>query len=182
MAGLIEHLESFAGRCGGAEPPTVRGGNRGYALAFYSDERTSTVISNGVRFQEVAAVLPEELACTLRTDQEAAAHHIVDVVAAKVIETGRGVEWDQVLVWDGPLLADTEIHGLLAGTHPYFDEGFNTFPVERPELRIVTLIPATERELALAADKGAEHVVELWAARATPLHDVTRACAVTAGP
>jgi len=178
FTGLIEHLERHAGACAGAEPPTVHGGNRGYALAFYAlpENGPVTVISNGLRFQAVSASLEQELACTLHADQAEAARHLVDTVCGLVIERGQGVDEDVMLDNGNPLLAGTDIHGVIAGPHPFFPEDFDLFHDESDTvaLRVVTLVPATAADLAFANEFGVERLRERWAEEGTDVLDVER--------
>ncbi|OZM71014.1 hypothetical protein CFN78_22995 [Amycolatopsis antarctica] len=182
FTGLIEHLESHAGTCTGAEPPTVRGGNRGYALAFYAlpGDGPVTVVSNGLRFQALRVSLEQELACTLRAGQAEAARHLVDTVCGLAMERETGVEDDTILDNGRPLFTGTAVHGAISGPHPYFPEEFDTFHDDTgtATLQVMTLVPATAPELALATEQGVTRLRELWTEHGTDVLDIERDSAV----
>lgn len=182
FTGLIEHLERHAGLCSGAEPPTVRGGNRGYALAYYElpDGGPVTVVSNGLRFQPLTTLLEQELACTVHADTAEAARYLVDVVCGLAMEREQGLEDGTILDNKSPLLAGTEIHGLIASGHPFFPEEFDLFHDANGALtlRVLTLVPATGPELAFAAEHGVDSLWERWSSGAVDLLDVERGSAV----
>jgi len=180
--GLLEHWEHYAGAFAGAEPPTVRGGNRGYVLALFQHQTdgTATVISDGLRFQPISAPLEQEIVCTVRADQVGAAHALVDLTCALTINNGEGIAYDQILDNDRALFDGTNMHGAIALPHPYFGEDFDLFHDADGmlQLQMITLVPATEPELVYADEHGADALYRLWHERATDLCDVERACAL----
>lgn len=182
FAGFVEHVERYAGECTGAEAPTVDGANRGFAIAFFedADEPSTTTVTNGLRFQRLAVSMPEELACTVRREQTEAARHLLDFTGRLMLSRGQGLEWGTVLRNDTAVLVGTQIYGLIAGPHPYFDDGFDELRDEAgvAELRVVTLVPATPAELVLAQEQDAHALYAIWAEQQTDLADVTRASAV----
>ncbi|MGH3646818.1 MAG: hypothetical protein ACRDTM_06545, partial [Micromonosporaceae bacterium] len=158
--GLFEHWERYAGECQGAESATVRGYNRGYDLAFYQppDGDIVTVGSNGLRFQKYAALKEQELACSAYAAQEGAARYLVDITASRVIATGQGLSYGDVVRNDAPLVPDTGIYGVLAAAHPYFPGEFDLYRDADGEvqLHLITLVPVTEGELRLFDALGEE--------------------------
>lgn len=180
--GLIAHWERYAGECQGAESATAKGFNRGYDLAFYQHpgEEIVTVGSNGLRFHPYAAPMAQELACTTYASQEGATHHLADITASRVIKTGQGLGYGDVIRTEEPLLTDTGMYGVLAAAHPYFPEEFDLFRDADGEVRLhlITLIPVTLGELRLFDALGEQALAQLWRDRETDLLDVERDSAV----
>ena len=180
--GLFEHWELHAGPCAGMEPPNVRGHNRGYVLALFQreEDKMATVVSDGLRFQPITTALEQELACTVRVDQIGAAHALVDLTSALTINNRHGLEYDQILDNDRPVLDGTDMIGVITLPHPYFGEDFDLFhdATGKLQLQMITLVPATEQELVFADEHGAEALYKLWHERSTDLLDVSRPSAI----
>ena len=144
---FLEHVEGRLGAITHVEGPEVSGSNRGYALIHTNlpDPGVATVTTNGVRFQEIVSMLPEEFTCSLQEDQEHIARYLVDTVASLAISSGRGLEYDQVVKNDQPIVAGTRIHGILASPSPFFGGEFDLYHSDngQPSLQIITLIPTT---------------------------------------
>jgi hypothetical protein len=171
--GLFEHWETHAGECVGIELPTVRGTNRGYVLSlFHHSTGMATVISDGLRFQPVTSILEQ--------DQVGAAHAIVDLTCTLTINNAVGLEYDQILDNDRPLLDGTQMQGVITLPHPYLGERFDLFHDTdgKLQLRMITLVPATEQELVYADEHGADALYEVWHEKRTDLLDVERASAL----
>ena len=64
--------------------------------------------------------------------------------------------------------------------HPFLDEDFNVVrdPDGRIEMQIITLIPATTAEIALARARGVPELFDRWEEQETDLADLARPCAV----
>ncbi|MDR7301540.1 suppressor of fused domain protein [Haloactinomyces albus] len=178
FVGLAENLEHHAGRPSGAEPPNVRGDNRGYGLVFFQlDEyHLTTVISSGLRFQSIGADPAQELACTVYREQAEAARYLVDLTAQLLVEMGTHVTPDQVIPNEQPLLANTEFHGVLAGGHPLFPAEFTRFTdadgVE--QLQVFTLLPVTLGEINFVLDNGVSALRQQWARFEVDVFDLGR--------
>lgn len=176
--GLAENLERHAGRPTGAEPPNVRGDNRGYALVYFElDEyHLSTIISSGLRFQPLGADPAQELACTVYREQREAARHLVDITADLLVTKGTHLVPDQVVPNERPLLPNTEIHGVLASGHPLFPAEFTRFVdadgVE--QLQVFTLLPVTLGELNYILDYGVPLLRQQWARYEVDVFDLGR--------
>jgi hypothetical protein len=178
FVGLAENLERHAGRPAGAEPPNIRGENRGYALVYFElDEyHITTVISSGLRFQPLGAEPAQELACTVYKEQGPAARHLVDITAELLVNEGTHLVPDQVVPNERPLLPNTEIHGVLASGHPMFPPEFTRFvdPDGVEQLQVFTLLPVTLGELNYILDHGVSALRQQWARFEVDVFDLGR--------
>ncbi|RCW43581.1 suppressor of fused protein SUFU [Halopolyspora algeriensis] len=178
FVGLAENLEYYAGTPSGAEPPNVRGDNRGYGLVFFQREEyhLTTVISSGLRFQPIGAEPAQELACTVYREQAEAARYLVDLTAQLLVNMGTHVVPDQVIPNEEPLLANTEFHGVLTSGHPLFPAEFTRFTdadgVE--QLQVFTLLPVTLGEINFALDSGVSALRQQWSRFEVDVFDLGR--------
>lgn len=176
--GLAENLERHAGTPIGAEPPNVRGDNRGYGLVYFNfDEyHLTTVISSGLRFLPLGADPAQELACTVYREQADAARHVVDVTAELLVKEQTYLVPDQIVPNEKPLLAGTEFHGVLASGHPLFPPEFTRFVdadgIE--QLQVFTLLPVTLGELNYILDYGVTSLRQQWARFEVDVFDLGR--------
>ncbi|MCP2259403.1 Suppressor of fused protein (SUFU) [Streptoalloteichus tenebrarius] len=180
--GVSGHIERHLGRIRDAESPTLHGPNQGYTLAVYEHPEYDmvSVISNGVCFQQVDSMLPEEFVCTLQSDQEEIAAFLVNVICEMVVRSGQGLEFDQAVENTQPLVPDTRIHGVLASPHPYLSTDFDVFhdAYGEPALQIITLVPITFAEAKYVEQFGADAVRKIWEAKETDLLDVYRSSSI----
>lgn len=178
---FIEHIEHSLGEIQHVEGPEVDGANRGYALVYtlIPDPGVASVITNGVRFQKIASLLPEEFVLSLQEDQEHIARFLVDTVASLAISGGRGLEYDQVMKHDQPIIKNTQIHGLLASQSPFFGDEFDLYLDNgQPTLQIITLLPVTAAEAEYAEKSDAESMYNVWREHRTNLLDIFRESAI----
>ncbi|WP_433602205.1 suppressor of fused domain protein [Nocardia sp. CA-135953] len=179
---LLEHNTGHLGKFRYAEPAEIEGRNRGYDLVFFDNEEypVTSVITNGLRFQELSSLLPEELVCTLRTGQEGFAHYLVDVTAGLVLQNRRGLEYDSVLVNDSPLIKETEIHGVMGYPSPFFGDEFDLLRDAdgQPVLQLITLLPITQQEAEFASENSPDELWEIWQENRTELLDINRGSAL----
>ena len=176
--GLAENLERHAGTPTAAEPPNVRGENRGYGLVFFHLEQyhLSTVISSGLRFQPLGADPAQELACTVYKEQAEAARHLVDVTSELLVQSGTHLVPDQIVPNESPLLPGTEFYGVLASGHPLFPPEFTRFtdPDGTEQLQVYTLLPVTLGELNYILDNGVTALRQQWARFEVDVFDLGR--------
>ncbi|WP_243791417.1 suppressor of fused domain protein [Saccharopolyspora gloriosae] len=176
--GLAENLERHAGTPTAAEPPNVRGENRGYGLVFFHLEQyhLSTVISSGLRFQPLGAEPAQELACTVYKEQAEAARHLVDVTSELLVQSGTHLVPDQIVPNESPLLPGTEFYGVLASGHPLFPPEFTRFtdPDGNEQLQVYTLLPVTLGELNYILDHGVTTLRQQWARFEVDVFDLGR--------
>ncbi|MFR9728578.1 suppressor of fused domain protein [Saccharopolyspora sp. MS10] len=176
--GLAENLERHAGTPTAAEPPNVRGENRGYGLVFFHLEQyhLSTVISSGLRFQPLGADPAQELACTVYKEQAEAARHLVDVTSELLVQSGTHLVPDQIVPNESPLLPGTEFYGVLASGHPLFPPEFTRFtdPEGVEQLQVYTLLPVTLGELNYILDNGVTALRQQWARFEVDVFDLGR--------
>jgi hypothetical protein len=181
-SGFLDHIQSYLGPVRETEAPTVTGANRGYALFFCStpDDDLVSVVTNGLRFQSITAVLPQELVCTVHSVQRKAAHLITALTAELVMKGRRGLTLEQVIPSPGPLVPDSDIGGVVAAPHPYADDEFDMLRSAdgTAELQLITLIPATVEELAFIERHGTDALFERWETQETDLLDAFRRSAV----
>lgn len=182
FSGFLDHVQRYLGRIRDGEAPTVEGGNRGYALFFVLNAGGDlvSVVTNGLRFQRVRAVLPQELVVTVHARHERAAHFLARITADQVIQTGVGLVYDQVVMADNPIIPESQIQGVIASTHPYVDADMEEMPGAdgETELQLLTLIPVTGAEGQLARQQGADALYDRWEAQETDLLDISRASSV----
>jgi hypothetical protein len=175
---FLEHLEGKVGVIKHVEGPEVSGLNRGYALIHtnIADPGVSTVTTNGVRFQQITSMLPEEFSCSLREDQEHIARYVVDTVASLAISSGRGLEYEQVVRNEESIIANSRMHGILAMPSPFFGGGFDLYRDDNgePSLQIITLVPVTAAEADFVEESDAEELYDIWRENQTNLLDVYR--------
>ncbi|MFF3948168.1 suppressor of fused domain protein [Streptomyces sp. NPDC001902] len=164
------------------EGPTAGGGNRGFGLFFCrsGDRDLVTAVTNGLRFRNLTAIMPLELACTLRLEQRAAARALTVLAAALALRTGEGPTFDQVVPAPEPLVPGTRIEGVMIAPHPYALDGFESLVNAdgRPELQLLTVVPVTADEIAYVGEHGPDALYEQWEEQETDLLDVTRTAAV----
>ncbi|GAA4889485.1 MULTISPECIES: suppressor of fused domain protein [Saccharopolyspora] len=178
FVGLAESLERHAGTPTGAEPPNVRGSNRGYGLVFFhqAEHHLSTVISSGLRFQPLGAEPAQELACTVYKEQAEAARHLVDLTAELLVRERTYLVPDQIVPNEAPLLPGTEFHGVLASGHPLFPAEFTRFTDAEgvEQLQVFTLLPVTLGELNYILDEGVTALRQQWARFEVDVFDLGR--------
>lgn len=181
-AGFLDHIQRYLGRIRDGEPPTVGGDNRGYAL-FFLVSNTGNLVSvatNGIRYQAVRIPMPQEYVCTVHARHERAAHILIAMTAEHILRVGSGLALDQVVLAETPLIPDSEIHGVIASTHPYADGEVETLlgPDGEVELQLLTLIPVTAAEGDLARQHGPDALYSRWEEQESDLLDLYRPSAV----
>jgi hypothetical protein len=74
------------------------------------------------------------------------------------------------------MLARTEITGVLATGHLFLDDSFDVVvdDLDNVVAELITLIPITDAEIALATNAGIDGLLEVFATANPPLLDVTR--------
>lgn len=170
------HVEKYLGRVRGAE--TRQFGSDDYYLVYcdHSDGRYVSVLTSGLRMRTEGAPLPQELVCTVRSEQEHHARHLTGAIAALLTESRSRVGFGALIMNDRLLLPDTGISGALAAPHPYVGDGFDMVPGEdgTPALQIITLIPISRGEAQLVARYGSDVLYTRWEERDSDLTDVQR--------
>nr|WP_237694871.1 suppressor of fused domain protein [Streptomyces sp. SID5468] len=165
-----------------AEAPTAEGGNRGFGIFFcqIAEGDAISVVTNGLRFQKITTVMPQELVCTLNEEQRDQAHLITVLTAKLVITMGEGLMFDQVIPSPEPLVEGTDMRGVMTMAHPYCDEDFELLLDDqgRAELQIITLVPVTGAEVAFVREHGTDALLERWEEQEVDALDVYRASAV----
>ncbi len=178
FVGLAENLEHYAGPPSGAEPPNVRGEDRGYGLVFFQREEyhLTTVISSGLRFQPIGADPAQELACTVYREQAEAARYLVDLTSQLLVGLNTHLVPDQIVPNEQPLLAGTEFHAVLASGHPLFPPEFTRFTDTEgtEQLQVFTLLPVTLGELNFVLDSGVAALRRQWARFEVDVFDLGR--------
>lgn len=182
FSGFLPQITGRLGPVRWVEAATAHGGNRGFAVFHLGAPggEVGTAVTNGLRFQPLRALRPLELCCTLLTEQEETAHRIVVQVARMVLDGGAGPVSGTLLPGTRPLAPGSEMVGVVCAGHPFTDAEFDVLRDARGriELQIITLIPATAAELALAAQQGTDELFERWEAMKADLADLLRPSAV----
>ena len=120
-------------------------------------------------------MLPEELACSLWDGQENVAHYLVDSTASMILHNGRGLEFGMVIENRQPIINGTDIQAILAHRTPFFGGTFDVYPDnQQPELQIISLIPITTGEAALARDEGPDALFTRFKEHRANILDVRR--------
>ncbi|MFG1798216.1 suppressor of fused domain protein [Nocardia sp. NPDC049149] len=181
-AAFLDHLEANLGAITPIAESRPAVGDYGYTLlaAHLADPGVWSVVTDGVRLHRITSLLPEEFSCSLQDDQSHHARYLVDTTASQAVASGRGLDYDQVVLSDRPLLAGTDICGLLASPSPYFGA---TFDLQRdadgdPVLQVITLIPVTRAEAEFVEAADAEELYDIWREARTNLLNVHRESAL----
>lgn len=171
------HVEKYLGRVRGAE--TRQPGPDGYHLVYcdHADGRYVSVLTSGLRMRTAGAPLPQELVCTVLSEQEHHGRHLTGAIAELLTESRSRVGYGALIMNDRPLLPDTDICGALAAPHPYVADGFDMLldAAGEPVLQIITLIPISRGEAQLVARYGSDVLYERWEQDDSNLTDVQRA-------
>ncbi|WP_329072555.1 suppressor of fused domain protein [Amycolatopsis sp. NBC_01480] len=132
--------------------------------------------THGLAGLPIAAVYPQEFVCSVKPGQDGAALYIVRATLELVLQGRRGLVNNQIIPNGQPLLARTDISGILVGPHPYLEDTFSVvFDGDRQVLaEIMTLIPLTSTEIARASEAGADALIDFLEETDPPLLDVTR--------
>lgn len=182
FAGFLPQIAEHLGPVQWVEEPTAHGPNRGFAVLYLNAEGSEigSAVTNGLRFQNIKAVFPQELCCSLLTEQEETAHKIVVQVARMVLDGGAGVVSGTIIPGDKPLAEGSAMTGVICAEHPFADAEFDTVRDAdgKAEMQIITLIPASPAELALATGQGTDALFDLWEQQETDLADLTRPSAL----
>ena len=179
---LIEHVRSFFG----AEP---KGGIVGEAatgvdLAFVmsTEHPFAVVTTRGLADSGITAIFPQEIVCFALPTQWEAARALVAMTAENVLARGRGLVLGDVISAPEPLLADTQITGVLAFTNGYFGEEFDAIldADGGVAIQLITIVPLTASEAAYlsATTNGEPTFFEAMTAKGLSELDVTRASAL----
>lgn len=180
--GFQEHVTTFLGEVERVLSAQSADGNRGYDLVFchQSEMDVWSVVTNGLRFQELDEELPEELVCSVRTGQQDAAQYLVDTVAQMVLGNGAALEYGRLVPGPEPLLPGTAIQGIIALAHPYAPDEFDLLKdaYGTVELQLVTLVPVTKAESDYLATNGVEPMHAKWQEAESDLLDIYRPSAV----
>jgi hypothetical protein len=180
--GFDEHIARYLGEVERVESARAQGGDRGYDLLFcrHPQQEVVSVVTDGLRWLPFDGDLPEELVCSVRPDQESAALYLTDTVAGMVLANRGPLEYGRVIPSPDPLLSGTVIQGVLAQAHPYAPDDFDVLRDDtgEPELHMVTLVPISAAEVALAQADGVDALHERWRAAGTDLMNVSRPSAV----
>jgi hypothetical protein len=179
---LLDHLERFLGRICDIESGETSEGHRGYDLVEYhlEDRGVASVITNGLRFQDITTLQPQELVCTLYEDQRHIARYFTDAMARLTLKHQRGLEYGFHFDNRRPLVEGTEICGLLAHPSPLFGEEFDLVWNEAGAIamQIITLIPLTDPEIEFVEAEGPERMWEVFQLHRVDVLDVKRESAV----
>ncbi|MFE6862799.1 suppressor of fused domain protein [Nocardia sp. NPDC057668] len=179
--GLLEHIEQRLGPVQRVESAKTAAGNRGYDLTFYENDQppVTTVVTNGLRFQAITSMLPEEIMCSLRSDQQHIAMYLVDSMASLILKNKQGMEYGSVFENSKPLIEGTKITALVGHTNLIHDVGFNLFPGhDAPKLQLITMVPITGYEVDFIKEEGPDMLFEVFRDNRTNILDVQRESAV----
>lgn len=178
FSGFPAHIETHVGAVRGAESSRTTTRDRGYHLVYcdHPGGEHVSVLTSGLRMHTAGAPLPQELICTLRSDQERYARHLTGVIAELLTESDSRVGYGALIMNDRALLPDTEISGALAAPHPYLGDDFDVLLDDgQPVLQLITLLPISRGEAQLVARFGNDVLYDRWEAQGSDLSDIHRA-------
>jgi hypothetical protein len=182
FAGFLPQIAEHLGPVRWVEEAGAHGTNRGFAVLYLGapGSEVGSAVTSGLRFQNITAVFPQELCCTLLADQEESAHKIVVQVARTILEGGAGITTGAMIPGQEPLAPGGDMVGVVCADHPFADAEFDAVrdAEGNVEMQIITLIPASAAELALAAEQGTDALFDVWERAETDLADLTRPSAV----
>jgi hypothetical protein len=140
----------------------------------------TTIATLGLSQERITVVYPQELLCSVKSEQAGAANIIIRGVLDVVESSGRGMVHQNLISNPEPLLTGTDIHGVLVAAHPYLDDEFNVLfgPGREVLVDLMTLIPITGAEAQYARTRGPEALLDALEAANPDLADVTRPSAV----
>ncbi|RKR88172.1 suppressor of fused protein SUFU [Micromonospora pisi] len=173
LEAIADHYDLYLGESEDVAPVGVL-----RILDFQPDEADFvTFASLGLSAAKITAVFPQEIVCSVVDGQDGAAEHLVRIAVELVLQQGRGLVNEDVIPNDGPLLAGTEIHGVLVASHPSLGDSFNVVFAEdgvTVVAELMTMIPITANEVALARREGVQTLIALLDVADVNLLDVTR--------
>ena len=182
LAGFLPQAAEYLGPAQWVESPTAHGPNRGFAVLYFHTPGSEVghAVTSGLRFQKIRTLLPQELCCSLLAEQEETAHRIVVETARMILEGGVGLSSGTIIPGDRPLAPGSEMVGVICAENPCVDDEFNVVRNAdgEVEMQIISLIPASDAELALAAEHGEQALFEAWEADDSDVADLTRPSAV----
>lgn len=179
---VVDHVQAAFG-------PDARGGLLGpvadgvdVRLVLGAGRAFAAVYTTGLSDRPITTVFPQEIVCFVRPDQWAAARHLVEVVAAGVLDRGRGLVLGDVIRGPAPVLADTAIVGVLAAGNGYLGDSFDAIRGADGAVvtHLVTIVPVTaaEADLLQSRPDAESALFEAMAAKQLSELDVTRSSAV----
>lgn len=180
--GFDDHVTTYLGEIERVESGESEDGDRGYDLLFCHNEELDvvSVVTDGLRFADLEGDLPEELVCTVRSEQVELAQFLVETVAQMILGDGTALDYGQLIPSSEPLLSDVEIQGVITLAHPYTDDDFDLLVDEdgEAELQFVSLVPVTKAEADEIEANGIDGVNTRWQEDDTDLFDLSRPSAV----
>ena len=140
----------------------------------------TTFVTLGLSESGVTAIQPQELLCSVLPGQDGAADYLVRTCARMVLSARAGFVDEDIIPSDGPLLARTRMHGVVTVSHPRLADEFNVVfgPDESITANLITLLPITDKEVALGRGTSVDALFEALEATEEDLLDVTRRSAV----
>ncbi|WP_258349010.1 suppressor of fused domain protein [Saccharopolyspora gregorii] len=145
-------------------------------IARWDRPEFASVSTLGLCRKRITAIYPQELVCSVKPEQAGAAQVLVRGTLEMIASLGRGMVHQSVITNEEPLLPETDIHGVLVAAHPYLDDAFNVVfgPGRTVLVDIMTLIPITAAEAALARGGNVERLLDAFEAADPELTDITR--------
>ena len=182
FARFLPQAAEYLGPLQWVESPTAHGPNRGFAVLYFHTPGTEVghAVTSGLRFRKIRVVFPQELCCSLLAEQEETAHRILVMTARMILESGAGVFSGTIIPGERPLAPGSEMVGVICTENPCADDEFNVVRDAdgKVEMQIISLIPASAAELALAAEHGEQALFEAWEQDDSDVADLTRPSAV----
>ncbi|MCM2248944.1 hypothetical protein, partial [Klebsiella pneumoniae] len=74
--------------------------------------------------KQITVIYPQELVCSVKPEQAGAAQVLIQATLDVISTAGRGMVHQSVITHAEPLLAGTDIHGVLIAAHPYLGDEF----------------------------------------------------------
>ncbi|MBF6332416.1 UvrD-helicase domain-containing protein [Nocardia transvalensis] len=178
---LADHLYQYAGPIiDRIESRDISGNTSGYTtlVCSHTTYPVVTVATTGLRF--CASSPDTEIAVTVYDDQVDWARALLDITARTILVQSRTLDTGHRMVSQTPLVAGTDVYGIVADEHPYFgaDFGIVRGPSGHQLIRLITLLPLVGGEVEYVRKFGHHELSALWRNHATRLPDLSRPSAI----
>jgi hypothetical protein len=133
----------------------------------------------GLSESEISAIYPQELVCSVLPGQDGAADFLLRKCVEIILGRAQGFVIDDIVPNSQPLLANTDIYGVLTGGHPYLPEEFDVVHNAAGDVDAtpITLIPITLDEIQIARSGEISDLLDALETAQSNLVDVARSSA-----
>lgn len=146
-------------------------------LFVFDDElQAMHVATVGLSELPITALQPTEFVCSVHTPQIEAARFLVETAVDMAVNRGAQITLDSSMTNATPLLADTDIHGVLLSPGLWYPElDIVEDAAGDIVLHMMTLLPLTGTDVAMLDAHGADALYERIESTEADVLDITRA-------